>query len=263
MAAVIELAYVGHATTLIGLRGATVLTDPVLRSRIGPLRRHGPPADPAALDADVVVISHQHRDHLDLPSLARLRPDTPVVAPKAAGPLIERAGIERVVGLSPGESARVAGLEITATEAVHDGRRDPWGKAAGPMGVLLEGGSERVYFPGDTDLFEGMALLGPLDLALVPVWGWGPNLGSGHLDPAEAARALKLLRPRVAVPIHWGTFYPAGLSVLRPRPLSEPPRRFAELAAREAPDVDVRVLEPGERTTVDAMIRGMPRPGAV
>jgi L-ascorbate metabolism protein UlaG (beta-lactamase superfamily) len=250
MRAVIELLYVGHATALLEFEGATVLTDPVLRPHVGPLRRHGPRPASASFHPDLVVISHQHRDHLDLPSLALLWPDTPVIAPRGAAALVRRVGLSRVLEMAPGDSIEVAGLTVTATEAVHDGHRNPWSAKTAPIGVLLEAPGARAYFPGDTDLFEGMAGLGPLDLALLPVWGWGPTLGAGHLDPAAAARALSLLRPRVAVPIHWGTLYPAGLKRLRPRPLSEPALLFARLASEQAPEVDVRVLAPGEWTSI-------------
>jgi L-ascorbate metabolism protein UlaG (beta-lactamase superfamily) len=103
-----------------------------------------------------------------------------------------------------------------------------------------------VYFPGDTDLFEGMTELAGADVALLPVWGWGPNLGRGHLDPGRAAEAAALLRPRLAVPIHWGTLYPAGLRRVLPRPLADPGDAFVEAVARRAADVIVRVLRPGE-----------------
>jgi L-ascorbate metabolism protein UlaG (beta-lactamase superfamily) len=91
-----------------------------------------------------------------------------------------------------------------------------------------------------------MESLAPLDLALLPVWGWGPSLGEGHLDPRAAARALTLLRPRVAVPIHWGTYFPVPLGLRGHDRLEEPPREFATHAAAVAPDVEVRILEPGE-----------------
>ena len=107
-------------------------------------------------------------------------------------------------------------------------------------------GRNRVYFAGDTDLFDAMADLAPLDVALLPVWGWGPSLGHGHMDPARAASALSMLRPRLAIPIHWGTLYPAGLGWFRPHLLTEPPLRFARQAAELAPEVEVRVLEPGQ-----------------
>jgi L-ascorbate metabolism protein UlaG (beta-lactamase superfamily) len=92
-------------------------------------------------------------------------------------------------------------------------------------------------------------LLPDLDLALVPIWGWGPTVGSGeHLDPAGAAQALRLLRPRVAVPIHWGTYHPLHHGWRRePEFLSEPAETFVREAASIAPEVEVRILKPGER----------------
>ena len=83
------------------------------------------------------------------------------------------------------------------------------------------------------------------------MWGWGPSVGGGHLDPESAARALALIQPRVAVPIHWGTFYPLWLRRLRPDPLIRPPLEFARLASDLAPDVDVRVLQPGGETALE------------
>jgi L-ascorbate metabolism protein UlaG (beta-lactamase superfamily) len=107
-----------------------------------------------------------------------------------------------------------------------------------------------VYFAGDTDLFDGMADLGPLDVALLPVWGWGPSLGPGHMDPETAARAAALLRPRVAVPIHWGTYLQVGLR-RRESLLTEPPELFAAHCADLAPGVTVRVLQPGGTLPLD------------
>jgi L-ascorbate metabolism protein UlaG (beta-lactamase superfamily) len=106
-----------------------------------------------------------------------------------------------------------------------------------------------VYFAGDTQLFPEMeALAGRVDAALLPVWGWGPRLGTGHLDPRTAAEALVRIRPRIAIPIHWGTFYPFALARLWPRPLERPPQDFAREAARIAPLTEVRLLTPGETT---------------
>ena len=136
---------------------------------------------------------------------------------------------------------------VTATEALHEGRRRPLGgPAADAVGFLIEAAGKRIYFAGDTDLFDGMGdLAGDLDVALLPVWGWGPRLGPGHLDPDRAARAVALLRPRLAVPIHWGTFFPLGLASRRPELLRDPPHDFAARVAELAPEVEVRVLEPG------------------
>lgn len=148
-----------------------------------------------------------------------------------------------------GETVTIGDVEVTGVPAVHDGYRDRHrGREIVPLGYVIRKSGRTVYFAGDTDLFPGMSELGPLDLALLPVWGWGVSVGAGHLDPQRAARALEMLRPRLAVPIHWGTFYPLGLRRLRPEPLSEPPLEFARLAKRLAPGVEVRVLEPGSET---------------
>jgi L-ascorbate metabolism protein UlaG (beta-lactamase superfamily) len=242
-----RLNYIGHATTLVRMDGFSVLTDPLLRRWLGPLRRQGPaPSADLPRSADAVLISHLHRDHLDLPSLRRLPPDIPLVVPRGAGRLVDRAGRGEILEIGRGETMSLGRIEVTAVPAVHDGRRDPWGgQPIEPLGYVIDGGGHRVYFAGDTDLFEGMSDLGQPDLALLPIWGWGPSIGTGHLDPARAARALKLIRPSAAVPIHWGTFYPIGLARLRPDPLSQPPREFERLAAEMAPDVRVEILQPG------------------
>ena len=136
-----------------------------------------------------------------------------------------------------------------AERAEHSGRRRPprmGGPEADTLGFVVEADDRRIYFAGDTDAFPEMEeQIGPADVALLPVWGWGPSLGSGHLDPQGAAQVAARLRPRVAVPIHWGTFFPTGLKRLRPDRLTEPPHEFARFTAELAPDVEVRVLEPG------------------
>jgi L-ascorbate metabolism protein UlaG (beta-lactamase superfamily) len=119
------------------------------------------------------------------------------------------------------------------------------------VGFRIAGGGRQVYFAGDTDLFDGMREIGPgIDLALLPIWGWGPSIGAGHLDPERAARAAGLISPRIAVPIHWGTLYPAGLARLRPALLREPPLRFAACLRELAPQVEGVVLEPGEAVSL-------------
>jgi L-ascorbate metabolism protein UlaG (beta-lactamase superfamily) len=247
-----RLTYIGHATTLLRLDGATILTDPMLRGWLGPLRRQGPTPEPNVPEiADVVLISHLHRDHLDLPSLKRVPAGTPVVAPRGAARWLAKAGAENIHQTAVGETTSVAGFEFTGVRAVHDGYRDLHrGEQIVPLGYLVRRDARTVYFAGDTDLFPEMAEFGPVDTALLPIWGWGTSVGEGHLDPERAARAVQMIRPRVAVPIHWGSFYPVGLRRLRPEPLSEPPLEFASLANRVAPEVEVRILQPGEETSL-------------
>jgi L-ascorbate metabolism protein UlaG (beta-lactamase superfamily) len=236
----LKITFVGHATVLIEQGGLRLLTDPVLRSRVAHLRRHGPlPQVPPGIHA--VLLSHLHYDHLDVPSLRKLGGSVRLLGPRGCGRLLARAGFSAVEELSPGEITDLGALTVLATTAVHDPRRRPLGPRAQALGYVIKGSSS-VYFAGDTDLFDGMAELGPVDLALLPVAGWSPKVGPGHLDPERAARAAALLRPRVAVPIHWGT-----LHLTRTGPwFSDPPHRFAAHVARLAPDVEVRVISPGD-----------------
>ena len=252
-----SITYVGHSTVLLEIDGARILTDPMLRSRAGFLRRHPPAVAPDSFASlDLVLISHLHRDHLDLPSLRALAPGIPLLVPRGAGELLAGAGHERVIEIGAGETTSVGPIEVTAVPAEHDNRRGPWGPTAEPLGfVVAERSARRVYFAGDTDLFDGMAEIGPLEVALLPVWGWGHKLGPGHLDPERAARALSLLRPRLAVPIHWGTYHPAGLRRTLGHLLTDPPHQFARIAAERSPEVRVEVLQPGARLALERMAR--------
>ncbi len=255
-----SLTYVGHATVLIEIGGVRLLTDPVLRGHVAHLRRHGGGVDVASLGRiDGVLVSHAHLDHLDLASLRALAaaaanasggPPALIAPAGVGGHLAELAAAFAIEELPAGARTEIAGLPIRATPADHDSRRHPLGPASEAVGYLV-GDRRRVYFAGDTDLFPEMEELAPdLDVALLPVWGWGPSVGPGHLDPEGAAEALTRLRPRIAIPIHWGTLFPVGLHRIgrRGRLLTDPPHEFARIAARVAPDVDVRVLEPGGST---------------
>jgi L-ascorbate metabolism protein UlaG (beta-lactamase superfamily) len=170
-----------------------------------------------------------------------------LIVPRGAGAWLGRAGFERVVELAADETTEVGEIEVAAVQAHHQPRR--WtmaGPKAQPIGFEVRG-KRRVYFAGDTDLFPEMdEMAGTIDVALLPVWGWGTTLGTGHLDPRRAAEAAARIRPRIAVPIHWGTLFPIGRARKHGHLLHDPPREFAAQVAELAPDVEVRVLEPGE-----------------
>lgn len=225
-----RITWIGHSTVLIELDGVRLLTDPVLRAHVLHLRRVATAA--AAPDhVDAVLVSHAHYDHLDINSLTQVREGARVVVPAGTAKRV-RGWVDDIVEVDVGDELEVGAVTIRATAAEH-------GRHA--LGYVVSG-SARIYFAGDTDLFDGMRELAPgLDVALLPIGGWGPRLPPGHLDPARAAQALALLRPRIAVPIHWGTYTRVGLS----RDETAPARSFAELAAAQAPDVEVHVLPVG------------------
>jgi L-ascorbate metabolism protein UlaG (beta-lactamase superfamily) len=224
-----------------------LLTDPVLRPLVAHLRRHG--RTPAAPRADAVLISHLHSDHLHLASLRGLPGLPRVIAPRGTAAWLGRLGVE-ADELAAGESTDVGAVEVRAVSAEHGTRRRPaGGPAAAPLGYVV-GPEPSVYFAGDTDVFDEMAALAPLDVALLPVAGWGPRLGPGHMNAERAAWAVELLRPRVAIPIHWGTFHPAYARL--GAWFTDPPHEFAAHVEAVAPSVDVRVLAPGESTSVSA-----------
>jgi L-ascorbate metabolism protein UlaG (beta-lactamase superfamily) len=252
-AATLAATFVGHSTVLIEVDGVRILTDPLLRLRVGVLIRHSP-VPPAAVyrDLDAVVVSHAHIDHLDVPSLRLIDKDTPVLAPRATRRLIKRLGFADVTEMEAGESRDIGRVRLTATPAVHGITRHPLATPGNSLGYLVEG-RLTAYFAGDTGLFDEMAgLADDLALALLPVGGWGPRLPEDHLNPLTAAKALRLLRPAVAVPIHWGTLYPPWLPPAFNARFGHWPVAFSRYAAHRAPDVDVRVLEPGETTRIDA-----------
>lgn len=256
MSAPDHLTYLGHATVLLEVQGVRVMTDPVLRQGATFLRRlpHAPHARSIS-DIDVVLISHLHHDHLDLPSLRLLRPDAVVVVPHGSARWLRAKKVGHpLVELAPGEVYRHGELTVTATHAVHSGRREPFGPTAVAVGYLLRSGPAVVYFAGDTDIFPGMGQLtrsGELDVALIPVWGWGPNLGPGHLDPSRAAEAVRLLEPTYAVPIHWGTLAPVGMHRMKLSRLYDPPHEFAAAVASAGLSTKVLVTPPGQRVAFD------------
>ncbi|WP_326653690.1 MULTISPECIES: MBL fold metallo-hydrolase [unclassified Streptomyces] len=256
----VEITWWGHATCTIEDCGVRVLTDPLFVRRLAHLRRRRgelPPVEAAA--ADAVLVSHLHADHLHLPSLARLAPGTRLLLPRGArrsvpglNRLASAAGL-RVTELAPGDEVPVGELRVRAVPALHDGRRLPLGPHRSPALGYVISGDARTYFAGDTGLFDSMAEeVGPVDVALLPVGGWGPYLGQGHLDPGRAARALAALAPRAAVPVHFGTYWPIGMDWIRPHEFYAPGEEFVRKSARLAPQVAVHLLEHGERVGPEA-----------
>ena len=237
----------GHASVLLELQGTRLLTDPLLLNRVLHLYRRSPPvATQHYTDIDAVLISHNHWDHLDLRSLRRLDPETRIIVPRGVAAILRRRGYPNVDELNKDEETQVGPVRVRATHAKHIGGRPLVSVATASAGYLIEG-QQRILFFGDTEYFPGMAEIAEnLDVALLPVAGWGPTLGDGHMDPQQAAEAVALLKPRLAIPIHWGTFFPFGLRRLGRAAGDDPAHLFSKLVADVMPGVKVRVLNPGE-----------------
>ena len=247
-----SLRYLGPATVLIELAGRRILTDPILTERVAFIRRTATSPDPDHQQAiDVILISHGHLDHLHRASLEAVGRDVLTIVPRGMGAMVRRWGFRRVLVADPHERFELGPLRVTATPAVHSGYRPPNGPRGTAVGYLIEGDGRRIYFAGDTDLFDEMRTIGggTLDAALLPVWGWGPRLGPGHLDPERAAAAAALLDARVTVPIHWGTLWPMGMRWRR-HLLADPPHRLAAEAERLGLKTRVVIAAPGERVEV-------------
>lgn len=249
----LRITWLGHATTVIDLDGTRLVTDPLVHRHAGVLRRRGVRPSAAAWHGpDAVLLSHLHHDHAEPRSLRRMGPVPVLTAP--ANARWARKHALHGLGLGASQWFRVGGgVDVRLAPAVHGHRPMPHRPNAA-TGHLVRGASGTVWFAGDTELFPGLAELpdlaeGQIDVALVPVHGWGPRLSGGHLDPVAAARACAMVGARFAVPIHWGTLHaPAGRHLPRGWMDVAGPA-FAAAVRREAPGCEPVVLDPGDSWT--------------
>ncbi|GAA4861559.1 MBL fold metallo-hydrolase [Saccharopolyspora rosea] len=231
------LTWVGHATFVVRIGGATVLTDPVWSARVpGVPRRLTPPGVSFGElpGVDAVVISHNHYDHLDAPTVLRLPRGTPVLVPAGLGRWFRRRGFTAVVELDWWESAEVAGLTFDFAPAQHWSRRGPRDTCRSLWGSwVITGPDRRVYHAGDSGYGPHFAEIGHrypgIDVAMVPIGAYAPRwfMKSVHMDPEEAVRAVGDLGAARAATMHWGTF------ALTQEPVTEPLARVRK-AWREA-----------------------------
>ena len=249
----LRVTWIGHATALVDIDGARVLTDPVWSERVSPLARIGPRRffpPPVALDdlppLDAIVVSHDHYDHLDMAAVVALaRRGTPFYVPLGVGAHLEHWGVAagQIVELDWDESRAAAGLTLTLTPARHFSGRSLTDRDATLWGSwVIAGPSHRVYYSGDTGDFDGFrdlgAEYGPFDVTLMSLASYGPTWPDVHMTPEELVRAHVALRGDALVPVHWATFNLAF------HDWNEPAYRAAA-AARE---LGVRLLlpRPGE-----------------
>ncbi|MGH3787586.1 MAG: MBL fold metallo-hydrolase [Pseudonocardiaceae bacterium] len=219
------LAWLGHASFLLRIGGCTVAVDPVLSQRIlGAGQRFTPPGLNRLPALDLLLISHNHYDHLDAPTVRTLRRDTPVVVPGGLGRWFRCRGFTSVTELDWWESVRVGVVDVTFVPAHHWSRRGLLDHCATLWGgwVLTAPDGPRVYHAGDSAYGPFFAQIGSrcpgIDVAMLPVGAYAPRwfMQNMHMDPEEAVRASADVGARVLVPMHWGTFWLSREPALEP-----------------------------------------------
>ena len=250
----LSLTWLGHASVVLDIDGVRLVADPLLRRHNGVLRRRGGQPDGLAWSgADAVLLSHLHHDHAEVASL-RMLGDVPVLTAIENAQWVDKVGLAGR-GLADGEWTDVGGeVSVRLVGAIHHSRPMPHRPNAA-NGHLVRGPSGVVWIAGDTDLYPDMEQLGtlagaPVDVAVVPVGGWGPRLSPGHMGPDEAAQACRLVGARWALPVHWGTLHvPAGTMFPRGWMDAAGPR-FTEALARAVPSCEALVMDVGDSRTV-------------
>ncbi len=251
----LRVTWLGHASALLEFGAQRFLLDPVWServspfSRVGPRRFHAPPLALAELPPlDAIVLSHDHYDHLDAPTIAALLADSRqaaavFVAPLGVGAHLERFGVPigRILELDLQEAAQIGAVRLTATPARHFSRRALRGNGTLWCSYVFASPEHRVFFSGDSGFFPGYsdigATYGPFDLSLIAIGAYSDDWPDVHLTPEEALQAHALVKGGVLLPVHWATFD------LAPHPWAEPPERL--LAARPA-SVPLALPRPGE-----------------
>lgn len=238
MRAPLAVTWWGHSSTTVELGSVRVATDPLFSRVLFALRRLVDDPDEGCAEADLVLVSHLHYDHLHLPSLSRFPAGTSIVVPRGAPRLVRGLSRLNVIEAAPGDTLSVAGVDVEVLTAHHDGRRSVLHRHEAPaLGFRFATADGAVWFPGDTASRPDITDVPPVDLALAPIGGWGPSLpGDEHLDPEEAVAAASAVGARWTLAVHYGTYWPIGLRRLRPGNhrhfFLTPPMRFHD-AVRE------------------------------
>jgi len=254
-----RVTWIGHSTLLFSHGGINLLTDPVFSKRASPFQFTGPKrVVPAAYgpdelpNIDLILISHAHYDHLDIPgltALARLQPGIRVVVPLGLAEMVRDAGFETVTEIDWWQEDESDGVKVTATPVRHWASRTPFDRNrtlwAGFMVRFADG--FQFYFAGDTgygeDFTETRERLGAPDFAAIPIGAYEPRdfMRESHCTPEEAVQIFRDLQAGQAVAVHWGTFK------LTLEPLGEPPKRLrAALSAAGIDSSRFRALRHGE-----------------
>ena len=246
----IHAGWVGHSTVLLSFDGTQVLLDPNFSNRIKIARRVVElPLQPEEIkDLDVILITHSHYDHLDVPTLKRLPREALLIVPQGCGPLVKDLGY-KVTEISWNEVIDVGGLRIEAFRPNHWGRRSPWDdEERGYNSYILSKNGNGVLFAGDTGYSKIFGEKGKdqrLDLAFFPISAYKPDwFRANHCTPEEALQMFLESGARFMIPIHWGTF------ILSHEPIEEPLERLKQETARLGIEDRVIILKQGESFTV-------------
>jgi len=249
-----RVTWIGHSSFLASLAGVSFLVDPVFSRRIARfVPRHGEPglqaADLPRLAA--LLVTHNHYDHLDAPSLRSLPRELPVFTAAGLGRWFRRRGFTNVTELNWWETAPAGPLSITFVPARHwsrrtigDTNRTAWG------GFVVSGGATTLYHAGDTGWFDGFreiaARFPAIDLALLPIGAYAPAwfMEPHHMNPEQAIDALQVLRARAMVPMHWGAFQ------LTDEPLAEPIERLRRAWDARRPAARLQLMAVGETVAI-------------
>ena len=246
-----RITFVNHATLLIEIGGVSILTDPIYSLMVSPvvprLRRPGIPFDNLP-PIDLILISHNHYDHLHLRTLRRLARRNPstLFLPSGDGTYGRRAGFRDIVEIPWWASVERNGVRVTAVPAKHTAGRFPWDRNKSTCnGYVLETNGTRLYYAGDTGysvLFKEIGERFTIDGALLPIGAYKPYdwFREIHLNPHSAVQAFLDLEAKFFVPYHWGTFK------ISDEPMSEPPVLLRQEAERFEISDRVHILRNGE-----------------
>ena len=243
----LHVAWLGHSTTLLKIDGFTIITDPVFSDRagvnlgvttLGVKRLVAPALEISELpELDLILLSHAHMDHFDLPSLRRLESrQVDVVTASQTSDLLRVSKYKTVSELKWGEVRQVGPVTVRGLEVNHWGARVRTDTFRGYNGYLLQVGRYRVLFAGDTantDKLRGVADSGSVDLAIMPIGAYNPWIHY-HCNPEQAWRMTQEARAEHVLPIHHSTF------LLSREPMSEPLERFQDAAGAESKRIVVR-----------------------
>jgi L-ascorbate metabolism protein UlaG (beta-lactamase superfamily) len=262
----ITATWIGHATVLLNFFGVKIITDPVLSDRIGlniaglftigPRRLVKPALTVDELPpVDLILLSHAHMDHLDIPSLKRFNRTTPVVMAKNTYDVIDDLDFRRVYELDWGQCAEIHNMRVEALEVKHFGWRFPWeedrsrGYPEGRSynGYLLSYAGHHVVFGGDTAYHEKFQRLRErnisVDLAIMPIGAYDPWIRN-HASPEQTLAMTDQMGASTILPIHWNTF------IVSQEPTEEPIRRLLKAAQDDSPAIALRTI--GETWELDA-----------